>query len=215
MKLRNEAGRLFILSGLLTIGLGLIWYVGHYLYVGETIRAGAPALSGKTNAGIQKINPLQADVGSNPTAGASAVASERGKQIGSVTPETGLYPTANPILFNSGASTLRDASIPELDKICLWLKENPDIELEIIGHADDLGIAPANQKVSEDRATAVEDYLVSQGIDRSRLKPRGVGSLYPIASNDTLLGRQANRRVEFFVVKSQAVPEPHGQESGK
>ena len=69
----------------------------------------------------------------------------------------------------------------------------------IIGYTDNLGMDENNARVSSERAAAVKDYLISQGIEASRLDTKGMGSHDPIASNDTQLGRQANRRIEFLI----------------
>ena len=78
------------------------------------------------------------------------------------------------------------------------LKEHPDLKLAIEGHTDNVGDAAANQKLSEKRANAVKQYLVSSyGIDAGRLTAKGLGATKPVGSNDTLEGRQNNRRVEL------------------
>ena len=121
-----------------------------------------------------------------------------------MTTPRGRFISTEPILFNSGASTLREASVPKLDRIADFLIKNPAVTLEIIGHTDNLGPEPVNQQVSAERAAIVMDYLVSRGIDPARLKSKGMGSLDPIESNDTQLGRQANRRIEFLIGEETA-----------
>jgi OOP family OmpA-OmpF porin len=146
-------------------------------------------------------------------AAASKAVSTKELPIPVVTTGRGRFIATDPILFNSGVSMLREASIPELDKVARLLKQNPDIKLEIIGFSDNLGIEPANQKVSLDRAAAVMDYLVSQGIEPFRLKCRGMGSLYPMDTNETKLGRQANRRIELRIVEQGEKQESLREES--
>ncbi len=99
---------------------------------------------------------------------------------------------------------MRAASMPRLDKLAEFLIRNPEIRLEIIGHTDNLGPEPVNQKVSAERAAIVMHYLITQGIDPSRLQSKGMGSLDPIESNDTQLGRQTNRRIEFLIREGAA-----------
>jgi outer membrane protein OmpA-like peptidoglycan-associated protein len=113
--------------------------------------------------------------------------------------ERGRFLTSDPILFNSGLAQLRVASMPALNKLVALLREMPDIKLEIAGYTDNIGIESANEQISAQRAAAVREYLVSQGIDSSRLESKGMGSKDPIASNQTQLGRQANRRIEFRI----------------
>lgn len=73
--------------------------------------------------------------------------------------------------------------------------------IELSAHTDFIGSDKANQKLSEDRAVAARQYLISKGIDESRIVPKGYGSSVPVASNDTEEGRQQNRRVEFKILK--------------
>jgi outer membrane protein OmpA-like peptidoglycan-associated protein len=113
--------------------------------------------------------------------------------------ERGRFLTSEPILFSSGLAQLRETSIPALNKLVSLLKEMPDIKLEVAGYTDNIGIELANEQISAQRAAAVKDYLISQGIDPSRLESRGMGSKDPIASNTTQLGRQSNRRIEFRI----------------
>jgi len=81
------------------------------------------------------------------------------------------------------------------------LEKEADIKVEIAGHTDSTGPEAHNQGLSERRAKAVEEYLISKGISADRLKPVGYGPSSPIASNATREGRAANRRVELKVLE--------------
>ncbi len=105
------------------------------------------------------------------------------------------------IFFDSGKSNLRPESYAELGILRNLLIENPSLKIEISGHTDNVGSDALNQKLSEDRAKAVVDYLIGQGIDPVRLRYAGYGSTRPIASNDTEAGKQANRRTEFEIIE--------------
>ncbi len=111
----------------------------------------------------------------------------------------GQYIATEPILFNTASSEIRLVSVQPLRKVAALLRERPDINLMIVGYTDNLGLPANNQRVSGERAAAVRSFLVGEGIDQSRLESRGMGSQNPIASNDTQLGRQANRRIEFII----------------
>jgi OOP family OmpA-OmpF porin len=87
-----------------------------------------------------------------------------------------------------------------LDKAVHVLEINPTLKIAIHGHTDSVGPEAYNQKLSERRAMAVKDYLVSHGIAADRLTAVGMGEADPIASNETKEGRAQNRRVEFNVV---------------
>ncbi len=104
-----------------------------------------------------------------------------------------------PILFSTASSEIRQVSIQPLQNVASLLAQQPDIKLMIVGYTDNLGVPENNERVSAERAAAVKDFLVRQGIDPSRLESKGMGSQNPIASNDTQWGRQANRRIEFIV----------------
>ncbi len=104
------------------------------------------------------------------------------------------------IFFEFGKSTLKPESFIQLDNVVLLMKTTPGLRIEISGHTDNVGSAKANQKLSEDRAKAVVDYLVSRGIELARLEFKGYGFTQPVASNSTPDGRSQNRRVEFKIV---------------
>jgi len=97
---------------------------------------------------------------------------------------------------------LKPTSKAELNKLIAFLKANPKLVIEIGGHTDNVGKPKDNQLLSENRAKAVKDYLVENGIDFNRLKTKGYGDTTPIASNETDEGRAENRRTEFKVVSN-------------
>ncbi len=104
------------------------------------------------------------------------------------------------IFFDSGKSTLKPASQKELQNLIDILNQIPTLKIEISGHTDNVGSSAFNKKLSERRAKAVVDYLVSKGISADRLTYVGYGEDQPIATNDTPEGRQQNRRTEFKVL---------------
>lgn len=105
----------------------------------------------------------------------------------------------NNVFFENNKAVLPKESFSELDKLAVRLKKN-QMKIEIRGHADGKGDEQKNQKLSEERAKAVVDYLVSKTINPERLFYKGLGSTKPIASNETEEGRKKNRRVEFVIV---------------
>jgi OOP family OmpA-OmpF porin len=105
------------------------------------------------------------------------------------------------IYFDTNKATIQPKSKPRLDNAVETLKKYPDLKLEISGHTDDRGDDAHNMDLSRRRAEAVRDYLVTAGIDASRLKTRGAGESEPIDTNDTSKGRAKNRRIEFKRVK--------------
>ena len=82
-----------------------------------------------------------------------------------------------------------------------FMVKNPQIRIEISGHTDNVGSDAMNQKLSEDRASAVANYLFDKGIDRQRVRSVGYGKTRPIDTNDTEQGRANNRRTMFEIIK--------------
>jgi OmpA-OmpF porin, OOP family len=104
--------------------------------------------------------------------------------------------TTQGILFDTGSDRIRPESTPTLKEIGEMLRQHSSLRLRIEGHTDNVGQAAANQSLSEKRAAAVRQHLVSSyGIDAGRLEAVGKGQTEPAASNDTPEGRQNNRRV--------------------
>jgi len=105
------------------------------------------------------------------------------------------------VFFDTDKFELKPKSKVELDKLNALLKENAEMKIEIGGHTDNQGNAAANQTLSANRALAVRDYLVQNGVSSARLTYKSYGQTKPIASNDTEEGRQQNRRTEFRVIE--------------
>ena len=104
------------------------------------------------------------------------------------------------VFFDTDKSDLRSESQVELNKLLTLLQQNPQMKVEIGGHTDNVGSAEHNLLLSEKRAKAVFDYLISKGIRADRLQFAGYGYSKPIASNDTEEGRAMNRRTEFSII---------------
>jgi OmpA-OmpF porin, OOP family len=101
------------------------------------------------------------------------------------------------ILFESGKAILKASSYKVLDEVVFIFQDYPDYNVSVEGHTDSQGDDAMNQKLSEDRAKAAADYLVSKGVIPSRVSSKGFGETIPIADNATEAGRKVNRRVEF------------------
>lgn len=104
------------------------------------------------------------------------------------------------IFFDFDKAVLLQQSYNELQNLIHILETYPKMKIEIRGHTDGHGSVDYNQRLSENRAKAVVDYLVSKGIDPRRLQYKGFGKSKPIASNATEEGRARNRRVEFHIL---------------
>jgi len=117
-------------------------------------------------------------------------------QIGTELKQTGRVRLYG-INFDSDSDVIRDESKPTLDQVVAALKGSADLKITIEGHTDSTSTAEHNQQLSQRRANAVKQYLVTAGIDTARLDAAGFGATKPVATNDTPLGRAANRRVEL------------------
>jgi len=105
------------------------------------------------------------------------------------------------VVFESGRSGLTRAAKQVLDKVALQLQRYPDLKVEVEGHTDNRGRSSVNEKLSQQRANTVREYLISQSVSAARLQAVGYGDRRPIDSNDTVKGREHNRRVHFNVVE--------------
>ena len=106
----------------------------------------------------------------------------------------------NNLFFDFNKALLRKESFPELGRVIELLKKNPTMKIEIAGHTDNVGADDINNKLSNERANAVKQYLNVNGIDANRISSRGYGKTKPIAENTSDEGRQKNRRVEFTIL---------------
>jgi outer membrane protein OmpA-like peptidoglycan-associated protein len=116
--------------------------------------------------------------------------------------EVGQVVRLNNVFFDFDKWDLRSESFIELNRVVKLLTENPSIEIEMSAHTDSRGSDEYNFKLSDNRARSVMEYIISKGIDQSRITSHGYGETKPVATNDTDEGRQLNRRVEFKILKN-------------
>jgi len=106
---------------------------------------------------------------------------------------------AQNIYFATGKYVLLSKSFKGLDDVAAIMKENPQAQLTIDGHTDNVGSDAVNEKLSQNRANAVKAYLMKKGVAENRLNATGYGESKPVADNNTAAGRQKNRRVEMHL----------------
>lgn len=111
----------------------------------------------------------------------------------------GLIVNMSDVLFDTAKYTLRPGAREKLAKVSGIIQGHPGLRLEVEGHTDSIGGDEYNQRLSEQRAASVRDYLVHQGIATNSVTAKGFGKTQPVTSNDTAAGRQQNRRVELVV----------------
>ena len=151
-----------------------------------------------TELGKSSVEALVAGAG-----GTSEITVEAAKTVAEVQENLVTILDRSGIQFDTNSAVIKADSIPILDNAVASITRGfaafPNIKIEVAGHTDNVGRAPANQQLSESRAQAVLDYLVSKGVDGNRLTARGYGSTKPIADNKTEIARATNRRIEFTV----------------
>jgi OmpA-OmpF porin, OOP family len=103
------------------------------------------------------------------------------------------------VQFEPAKSVIKTTSFGILDQVAAVMQRYPAYNLDIAGHTDSDGTDASNQRLSEARAKACFDYLVSKGVDAKRMKHSGFGESKPVADNNTKEGKSKNRRVEFKV----------------
>jgi outer membrane protein OmpA-like peptidoglycan-associated protein len=124
--------------------------------------------------------------------------------------ERGLVVTlGDEVLFDVDQAELKPGGMQQLARVAEFLRENPDRNVLVEGHTDSTAPDAYNLALSQRRANAVEDFLITQGVDPTRIGAVGYGEQLPIATNDTVAGRQANRRVEIVVLDAgEPIPPP-------
>jgi outer membrane protein OmpA-like peptidoglycan-associated protein len=129
----------------------------------------------------QKFDPLTLDIYLDPAkSGRSAV--------------------LNNLFFDSNKAVLKPRSRTELSRLVEFLRQDPNLRVEVAGYTDNVGTPAANLSLSQRRAQAVLDYLASQGVPTARLRAKGYGETKPLAANDTEAHRAQNRRIELRIL---------------
>jgi outer membrane protein OmpA-like peptidoglycan-associated protein len=125
----------------------------------------------------------------------------------------GLIVSMSDVLFDTGRYSLKPGAREKLAKVAGILLAYPGLNIEVGGYTDNVGGDAMNQKLSENRAGSVRDYLVREGVSTNSVSSRGFGNTLPVASNDNSAGRQQNRRVELLV-SGEAIGSPVNATTG-
>lgn len=107
------------------------------------------------------------------------------------------------ILFDFNKADLKDAARTNITNLATSMKNNPETNIMVIGHTDNVGSDSYNYTLSERRAQSVKDFAVTNGVSSSRITIQGKGKTEPIADNSTESGRAQNRRVEIVIVANE------------
>lgn len=125
--------------------------------------------------------------------------------------ERGLVLTLSDVLFAFDRAELKPGAMRTVGEISDFLQEYPERSILIEGFTDSIGSASYNQDLSQRRADAVRDALISMGVDPLRMQTRGYGEQFPVTSNSNEAGRQLNRRVEIIISDEEGdIPERSG-----
>jgi outer membrane protein OmpA-like peptidoglycan-associated protein len=122
--------------------------------------------------------------------------------------DRGLVVTLGDILFDVDRAQLNPGGDLQVARLADALHQMPDRNVLIEGHTDSAGSDAYNDDLSQRRADAVEDLLIIQGIEPTRVVTRGYGERFPVTTNDTAAGRQQNRRVEVVILNPGEVDAP-------
>lgn len=151
-----------------------------YLFHSQNVEAGGTSTLGEVRSDSE-WKPIAVDIALQPIVVGSSMALRN-------------------VFFETGQYALLPESEYELGKVVELLRQNPRLKVEIGGHTDNVGKPADNQRLSEQRAKAVRDYLISKGIAESSLTYKGYGESKPVASNDSEQGRAQNRRTEMKII---------------
>lgn len=193
-------------GGLIGGGAGAAIGTGIGILVGKDAKSAAVGAAIGTAVGAT----TGVIIGKKMDKAAAEAAAIEGAQVQSITDANNLQAVKvtfdSGILFQTNKSVLNTASKSALDKFAKILIENPKMDIAIMGHTDNTGTLELNQKLSENRAKAVADYLKSKEVPAAQLKEI-VGKNYsmPVADNSTVEGRQQNRRVEVYMYASETM----------
>jgi outer membrane protein OmpA-like peptidoglycan-associated protein len=125
----------------------------------------------------------------------------------------GLIVSMSDVLFDTGKYSLKSGAREKLAKVAGILLAYPGLNIEVDGFTDSVGSDASNQRLSENRARSVRDYLVNQGVSTGSITSKGLGNSQAVATNDNAAGRQMNRRVEL-VVSGEAIGSPVNATTG-
>ena len=167
--------------------------------------AQADADQSRRNAQLSEQNEHQAD--SEKAVMRAQLSEQLNRILETRDSARGLIVSMSDVLFDTGQYSLKPGAREKLAKVAGILIAYPSLNIAVGGYTDNVGGDSMNQKLSENRAGAVRDYLVQSGVATNTVTAQGFGNTLPVASNDSSSGRQENRRVEL-VVSGDAIGSP-------
>ncbi|MBR1882305.1 MAG: OmpA family protein [Muribaculaceae bacterium] len=181
-------------GGALGAGIGALIGKGKGAAIGGAIGAVAGGVAGTL-------------IGKKMDKQAKELAAINGAQVDTVTDTNGLAAIKvtfdEGILFQTGKYNLSAKAQTSLNSFAASLINNPQTDVQIYGHTDNTGSRAVNEKLSQQRADAVLNYLTNAGVAKSRMSSEGLAYDYPVADNSTVAGRAQNRRVEVYITANE------------
>ena len=190
--------------------------------IGATAGAATGAIVGRANGSTAKGAIIGAAVGGTAGAVIGHQMDQQAKEIqqnipGAVVERVGegLQVTfASGLLYDYDSDIVKSTARQNLTTLASSLEKYPNTDLVVVGHTDAQGSDSYNMTLSEKRAAAATNFLVSQGVSRARLRSVGRGESEPVASNDTEADRQKNRRVEIAIYANETLKNQARQQGG-
>ena len=175
----------------------------------ETAQAKSATAAAQADAEQSRLAALR--IGKDAETDKAAMRARLSEQLNSILrtrdSARGLIVNMSDVLFDTGKYSLKSGAREKLAKVAGILLAYPGLNIEVGGYTDNVGGDEMNQKLSENRADSVRDYLVQEGVSTNSVTARGLGNSLPVASNNDAAGRQQNRRVEL-VVSGEAIGVP-------
>jgi outer membrane protein OmpA-like peptidoglycan-associated protein len=165
----------------------------------ETARSQAEAARAEAQAQAVRADTLRVKAEQDRTALRATLLRQFSEILDTRDTARGLIVNVGDVLFETGRYQLRPAAREKLARFSGIVLAHPGLTIQAEGFTDSTGTDEINERLSQQRATAVGDYLITQGVTSDRIATRGYGPRFPAASNDTREGRQQNRRVELVV----------------
>lgn len=164
-----------------------------------TAVSAAQADADKSRLAAEKAQQGEHDAISDKAAMRAQLSEQLNKVLVTRDSARGLIVSMSDVLFDTGKFSLKTGAREKLAKVAGILIVYPTLAIEVGGYTDNVGGDEMNQKLSENRAGSVRDYLVDQGVKTASVTAKGFGNTSPVSSNDNASGRQENRRVELVV----------------
>ena len=183
-----------------SVSAGLLYLVAATVSAEASIDANGVSIRGVSTDGelySHRLELLRAELPEATVVRSDVVISDPEMTVAAMCKRNFASITKQPIQFRQSSSTIRQSSYPQLDRLGEFAYDCQETSISITGHTDATGTEAWNLQLSRARAQAVAEQLIARGVAAERLIIEGAGSSYPLALNDTVQGREQNRRIEI------------------